>query len=56
MLRDWAKNHSLSVTIESNRMKIFDQRSFDFFHMTWNGSWQTVTIWDTWNRRHIYRD
>jgi len=56
MLRDWAKNNSVSVTIEGNRMKIFDQRSFDFFHMTWDGSWQTVTIWDTWNRRHIYKD
>lgn len=56
LLRDWAKTNALSVTIENNRMKIFDQRSFDIFSMMWPGSWESVTIWDTWNRRHIHKE
>jgi hypothetical protein len=22
--------------------------------VTWNNDWGNVTIWDTWNRRHVY--
>lgn len=56
LLKSWAKTNQAQVTIEGNRMKIFDQRSLSMFHMAWNHDWDLVTIWDCWNKRHIYRD
>ena len=53
-LRDWARTANVQVTIENNRMKIFEQRSLSIFQMTWAGDWEQITIWDTWNKRHIY--
>ena len=52
-LRDWARSSNCQVAIENNRMKIFEQRSFSVFQMTWSGDWNDVTIWDAWNKRHI---
>ena len=56
MLKDWAKSASAQVTIEGNRMKIFEQRSLSRFHMDWPHDWNDVAIWDCWNKRHIYKD
>jgi hypothetical protein len=52
-LRDWARSANVQVSIESNRMKIFEQRSLSMFQISWAGDWEQVTIWDTWNKRHI---
>ena len=54
LLKDWAKSHRLQVSIEGNRMRLFEQRSLDLFHMHWNHGWQNVTVWDYWNKRHIW--
>jgi hypothetical protein len=35
-------------------LMIHHQNAFDHFCLTWNHSWDLVTVWDTWNRRHIY--
>ena len=53
-LREWARTANVQVQIETNRMRIFEQRSLSIFQMTWTGDWEQVTIWDAWNRRHIY--
>ena len=53
MLRTWAREANCQVTIETNRMKIFESRSLSIFQMTWTHSFDNVTIWDTWNKRHI---
>ncbi len=53
VLRDWARTANVQASIENNRMKIFEQRSLSVFQMTWTGDWEQVTIWDTWNKRHI---
>jgi len=55
MLREWAKSAGAQVTIEGNRMKIFEQRSLGRFHMDWPHDWDNVMIWDCWNKRHIYK-
>ena len=55
-LRDWARGANAQVTIENNRMKIFEDRSLNLFTVTWTHSWDLVTIWDCWNKRHIYLD
>jgi hypothetical protein len=54
LLKEWARTTSCQVSIENNRMKIFEQRSLSTFQMTWAGDWEQVTIWDTWNKRHIH--
>ena len=52
-LKTWAREANCQVTIESNRMKIFEHRSLSMFQMSWSQGWDNVVIWDTWNKRHI---
>jgi hypothetical protein len=52
-LKDWSKGARVSVTIEGNRMKLFDTRALSLFQIDWPYNWEVVTIWDCWNRRHI---
>ena len=52
-LREWARIANAQVTIENNRMRIFEDRSLNLFTVTWPHDWTTVTIWDAWNKRHI---
>lgn len=53
LLRDWARENSSPAVIENNRMRLFESRSLTLFQMNWPHSWNNVTIWDYWNRRHI---
>jgi len=53
LLRDWAREQNVQVSVENNRMKLFEQRGLTLFQMNWMHSWNNVTIWDCWNKRHI---
>ena len=53
LLRAWARDARVTVTIENNRMKLFEQRSLTLFQMNWPHDWNNVTIWDYWKRAHI---
>ena len=53
-LTDWCRQHRASAIVKDNRMHILDERTFGLFNVTWVHSWTNVTIWDCWNRRHIY--
>lgn len=53
-LREWARKHRQQVSVDGNRMKLYEQNSLITFQMTWSADWSAVTVWDTWNRRHIY--
>ena len=53
MLREWARANNTQVTIENNRMRLFEDRSLNLFNVTWQHDWANVMIWDTWNKRHI---
>ena len=53
-LKAWAKSTNVHTTVESNRMKIYEQRVLSLFQINWPHDWELVTIWDCWNRRHIY--
>ena len=53
LLRDWAKSANAPVSVEGNRMKIFEQRSLALFQINWPHDWDNVTIWDYWKREHI---
>ena len=52
-LKAWAKSNNVHTTVESNRMKIYEQRVLSMFQIHWPHDWELVTIWDCWNRRHI---
>ena len=56
LLKTWARAANCQVQIESNRMKIFEQRSLSVFQMTWTHGYENVAIWDAWNKRHIDLD
>jgi hypothetical protein len=56
LLRAWARSANAQVQIETNRMKIFEQRSFSLFRMQWEHGLENVTVWDAWNKRHIDLD
>ena len=53
-LREWARINNSQVTIENNRMKIFEDRSLNLFTVTWTHDWDLISVWDCWNKRHIY--
>lgn len=56
LLKNWAREHRVQVTIENNRMKLFEHRTLASFQLNWPHDWSRVTIWDCWNRRHIGQD
>lgn len=53
LLKQWSKSANVHVSIDSNRMKLFEQRGLSLFHMQWKHNWSNVTIWDCWNKKHI---
>lgn len=53
--KSWIKDHRVEhVAVQGNRMMMHHQQAFDRFMITWRDNWDNVTIWDTWNRKHIY--
>ena len=56
LLREWARAANAQVSIETNRMKIFENRSLSLFQMHWSHGYANVTVWDAWNKRHIDLD
>ena len=52
-LKDWARDNKVQVSIDNNRMKLFEQRGLILFQMNWAYGWSNVTIWDCWKRQHI---
>jgi hypothetical protein len=54
-LKAWIKEHRVDhATVSGNRMMLHHQQAFDRFLISWTHNWDAVTIWDTWNKRHIY--
>ena len=54
LLKNWANKNRQEVQLANNKMSLYTQNSLSIFQVTWNNDWDNVTIWDTWNRRHIY--
>lgn len=51
----WIKDHRVEhAVVQGNRMMLHHQQAFDRFMVTWSDNWDSVTVWDTWNRKHIY--
>jgi hypothetical protein len=57
LFRAWIKQHNIEhASVTGNRMMLHDRRGFERFLITWAHTVATLTIWDTWLRRHIYLD
>lgn len=57
MFKNWIRNNQIEhAVVNNNRMMLYHQQAFDRFVVTWSHDWSAVTVWDTWNRRHIYMD
>lgn len=56
LLKNWASKNRQEVHLSNNKMSLYSQNSLSVFQVTWNNDWGNVTIWDSWNRRHIYLD
>lgn len=52
-LRQFLREQKLNATVEGNRMKLYDDRSFSVFNVLWAHGWQDVVIWDCWSRRSV---
>jgi len=54
MLQQWAKTYAGGVvTVETNKMKIYEVKTLHLFQITWDHSWDNILIWDCWTKRHI---
>jgi hypothetical protein len=57
LFKSWAKANRINhANIAGNRMMLHDQHSFEQFRITWAHDMSTITVWDTWQKRHIYLD
>lgn len=53
-LKAWAKKYQVDVRhVDNNRLRVYNQHTWDQFRMTWSQAWDRITVWDCWNRRHI---
>jgi len=57
MFKAWIKTNRVEhANVNGNKMMLHDQHSFEQFKITWTHDMSTITVWNTWNRRHIYLD
>ena len=57
MFKTWIRKNQIEhATVNGNKMMLHHQQAFDRFLVTWAHEWNMITVWDTWNRRHIYMD
>ncbi len=55
LLKAWIREHKIEhANVSGNKMMLHHQGAFDRFLISWTHNWDLVTVWDTWNRRHIY--
>lgn len=54
-LKNWIRDNRIEhASVSGNRMMLHHQHAFDRFIISWTTGLDQITIWDTWNRRHIY--
>jgi hypothetical protein len=55
LFKSWLQQQSVSnVFVQNHRLLFHDNNAFEKFRLTWSHG--EVTVWDTWNRRHVYLD
>jgi hypothetical protein len=57
LFKNWIREHKIEhALVQGHRMMLHDQRSFEQLRVTWAQNISMLTIWDTWQRRHVYLD
>lgn len=57
LFRNWIKANRVDhAAVNGNRMMLHDRHAFEQFRITWSHDINGITIWDTWQKRHIYLD
>lgn len=55
LFRTWIRQNRIEhAVVQNNRLMLHDQQSFEQFRITWTVSLDSVAIWNTWTRRHVY--
>jgi hypothetical protein len=53
-LKAWHQaNPTVTAQVSGSRIKLYDSRALSVFQVTWSGNWKQITVWDTWQKRHI---
>jgi hypothetical protein len=57
LFKTWIKENRIdNANTSGNRMMLHDQRAFEKFRITWTHGLNSISIWDTWQKKHIYLD
>ena len=57
LLRSWIRDHRIEhAHVTGNKMMLHDQGGFEQFRITWSHDWASITVWDNWQKRHVYLD
>jgi hypothetical protein len=57
LFKTWIKENRIEhANTTGNRMMLHDQRAFEKFRITWTHGLNSISIWDTWQKKHIYLD
>jgi len=57
MFKAWIREHRIEhANVTGNKMMLHSPSAFEQFRITWQHGVSSITVWDTWNRRHIYLD
>lgn len=57
LLKSWIRDNRVEhATVTGNRMMLHDHGGFEQFRITWTHDWTSITVWDNWQKRHVYLD
>ena len=57
LFKSWIKTNRIDhASVTGNKMMLHDRHGLEKFRVTWMHSMEMITVWDTWNKRHIYLD
>ena len=53
-LKTWAQSSPHNrASVDGNRLRIFDHHTWHRFRVTWIHGFNQLSVWDSWNRRHV---
>ena len=47
-------SRSIQARVEEHKLQVYDHNTLMIFVVTWNHSWDTILVWDTYQKRHLY--
>jgi len=57
LFRSWIREHQVEhAQVVGHRLHLYESHAWEKFTITWSHGWESLTVWDAWNRRHIWLD